>query len=654
MNEQQPIEDFIVTARKWRPLRFADVVGQEHISTTLSNAIRSNRIHHAYLFCGPRGVGKTTSARIFARAINCSNPNGIEPCNECDSCKDIVSGRSMDVIEIDGASNNSVDDIRKLRENAKYPPVNGKYKMYIIDEVHMLSTSAFNALLKTLEEPPPHLMFVFATTESHKIPATIISRCQRFDFRRMEVESIVQHLGYISQQENISIDEESLVAIAKKGDGSMRDSQSIFDQVRAFCGDSIVYADVSKALHLIDEEFFFTISKAVYERDVAAMFGIVRNVMMQGYDVQECLIGLLEHFRNILTILATGNTKLIETSSAIIERYKQEATRFTKADVLRIMTLISSTEQQLKFAPQPRLRFELLLSQLASMDSTIELGTLLQEIREGKKNGSLNGALPKVALKSAQTVAPKVEQPATTTVQEKTIQYNNAAPEQETPQAPQPSAPTPTVTEPPVATTVPVPPKASTEQVAVAAKASTNGTSGITAQHIQSGWESCLQNLPASAKMAIGSDDFCSVRFFDGEIVILNTEKFMCDNLLAQRAAIAKQMELFYGTSIKISVVHSEDIQNLPEQYVPIAAPAVTQEIASVPVIPAPNGNGVHNVDEKTIRRIGAEDDTQTVIRPASVVTPANTIRNGTADRTPLENTIVELFGAKKIPLSTK
>lgn len=366
-------QEFLVTARKWRPLQFSSVVGQNHISVTLSNAIRSGRVHHAYLFCGPRGVGKTTTARIFARALNCTNSiDGIEPCNSCESCVGILTGRSMDVIEIDGASNNSVDDIRKLRENAKYPPVHGKYKLYIIDEVHMLSTSAFNALLKTLEEPPPHLMFVFATTESHKVPATIVSRCQRFDFRRMEIDTIVTQLGVIAKGEGMTIDEESLVAIAKKGDGSMRDSQSIFDQVRAFCGNSITYADVTKALHLIDEDFFFTVSTAIRNHDVKQMFEIARVVMANGYDVIECLHGLLEHFRNILTVLATGNTSLIESSKTIIERYKKESELFNRADVLRIMTLINSSEHSIKNSPQPRIRFELLLSQLASLDSTVE------------------------------------------------------------------------------------------------------------------------------------------------------------------------------------------------------------------------------------------------------------------------------------------
>jgi DNA polymerase III subunit gamma/tau len=377
---------YIVTARKWRPQRFADVVGQEHVTRTLRNAVGSKRIHHAYIFNGPRGVGKTTTARILAKAINCENPSDdFEPCNVCQSCTEINTGRSMDVIEIDGASNNSVDDIRKLRENAKYPPIKGAYKMYIIDEVHMLSTSAFNALLKTLEEPPRHLLFVFATTEPHKVPATILSRCQRFDFRRMQIDEIATQLRHISSQEGIVIDDESLAVIGKKGDGSMRDSQSIFDQVIAFCGKNVEYARVNEALNLIDTEFYFTLGRAVRTHDVATILEIAREVFMRGYDLQECLHGLAEHFRNILTILATQSASLIEASKLHREQYTSEATHFTQADVLQYMTTIMNTEQQLRYAPQPRLRFEFALIQMAKMDSAVLISDLLAELAELKK-----------------------------------------------------------------------------------------------------------------------------------------------------------------------------------------------------------------------------------------------------------------------------
>ncbi|PKL39261.1 MAG: DNA polymerase III, subunit gamma and tau, partial [Candidatus Riflebacteria bacterium HGW-Riflebacteria-2] len=287
---------------------------------------------------------------------------------------------SVDVIEIDGASNNSVDDIRKLRENAKYPPSHGKYKMYVIDEVHMLSSAAFNALLKTLEEPPPHLMFVFATTEAHKVLPTITSRCQRYDFRRMETGEIVSQLKYIAGKESITIDEKSLMIIAKRADGSMRDSQSIFDQVIAFCGKNVDFHATVDSLSLIDDEFYFRISRAAVSKDTAEMFHIATEIINRGYDLQETLSGLLEHLRHLLTVVVTGSTELIETASEIQKLYQQESKNFRKNDLLRMMNLIAQSEQEIRFAKQPRVKFELTLCKLATMDTVAEIEDLIRQI----------------------------------------------------------------------------------------------------------------------------------------------------------------------------------------------------------------------------------------------------------------------------------
>ena len=368
---------FLVTARKFRPSTFSEVVAQGHVVGTLLNSIKQGRIAHAYLFSGPRGVGKTSTARIFAKALNCPNAADGEPCNTCDTCVEISQGRSIDVQEIDGASNNGVEQVRTIRDSVRYMPSRDRYKMYIIDEVHMLSKGAFNALLKTLEEPPPHAIFIFATTEAHKVPPTVISRCQRYDFRRINTDDIVAQLQHVCQHEGITAEDKALFAIARKGDGSMRDAESIFDQVVAFSGSDLSYEAVRQVLHVVDIEMYFRITELIISKDSSGGFAVADDVVMSGYDIQDFLTGLEEHFRNLLVVRSTGGTALIEAPEDVKGRYRETAEQFSEGDLLRLLKLSGDAIQAVRYSTQPRLKFEVALISMITMDSTVEISTLL-------------------------------------------------------------------------------------------------------------------------------------------------------------------------------------------------------------------------------------------------------------------------------------
>jgi len=378
---------YVVLARKWRPMKFSDVVSQEHVTVTLANAIRQDRLASAYLFSGPRGVGKTTTARILAKAINCDQGPSPEPCNQCTSCVEITEGRSLDVFEIDGASNRGIDEVRNLRERLRYAPSPGKHKIYIIDEVHMLTTEAFNALLKTLEEPPSHVLFVFATTELHKVPATIVSRCQRFDFRRIPLKAIVEQLKHICAEEGIRIDDDVLMLIAKKAEGSMRDSQSLLDQMVSFCGLEIRADQVLDLLGIIDQELLFQAATAVHERDVRETLDLADQIFTQGFDISEFLNELAEHFRNLLVLRRTNEASLLKVGENYLERYRQQAQEFGDLDLLRLMKIASETAQEVKYSPNPRLRLEMALLKMVHMDRSVDLEELLAGLEQIKKNG---------------------------------------------------------------------------------------------------------------------------------------------------------------------------------------------------------------------------------------------------------------------------
>jgi DNA polymerase III subunit gamma/tau len=405
--------NYIVTARKWRPMTFADVVGQQHVSATLKNAILQNRIGHAYIFSGPRGVGKTTVARILARVLNCARPVDGDPCNECESCREISGGRNVDVFEIDGASNRGVEEIRNLREAVRYAPAKARFKVYIIDEVHMLTKEAFNALLKTLEEPPPHVLFIFATTEVHKVPATILSRCQRFDFHRIAIKDIIDRLRYIASEEGITIDEDALLFIAKKGDGSMRDAQSIFDQVIAFCGMNVTAGSVYDTLNIVDQELYFEVTDVLRNRDTKQGLSLVARVVDNGYDLREFLVGLAEHLRNLLTVITTDSTDLLETSAEFKSRYQTEAKHFTDTDMLRYLRAVLDIIKSMKWNLQPRLLLESGIVELIKMEKTADLQSLISRLDELKKNSNGSQNIPIMGTaRAGWAPSPQVSPPA--------------------------------------------------------------------------------------------------------------------------------------------------------------------------------------------------------------------------------------------------
>ncbi len=368
---------YIVFARKFRPSLFSQVVGQNHITQTLENAIEIGRIAQAYLFSGPRGIGKTSSARILSKALNCVQGPTKEPCGKCSNCVEIAEGRNLDVIEIDGASNRGIDEIRNLRENVRYLPARSKYKIYIIDEVHMLTKEAFNALLKTLEEPPAHVVFIFATTEPHKLPATILSRCQRYDFRLIPSEEVRRQLAHISSEEGISIDEESLFLIAKRGDGSMRDALSFLDQAVSFCGNEITRQKLQSVFGLIEQDLYFRLTAAFAGKSTREGVMLAREIIEAGYDLREFFAGLIEHFRNLLVVRVTESADLVEGTDAVKKLYAETAEAFAEEDILRLISIANEAYHSVRQANQPQISLELALIKMIKMDQSVHLTRLI-------------------------------------------------------------------------------------------------------------------------------------------------------------------------------------------------------------------------------------------------------------------------------------
>jgi DNA polymerase III subunit gamma/tau len=362
------MENFIVSARKYRPDSFRSVVAQDSITGTLKNAIKGKQLAHSYLFCGPRGVGKTTCARIFAKTINCSNlSDDTEACNACESCVAFNSSRSYNIHELDAASNNSVDDIRNLIDQVRIPPQIGNYSVYIIDEVHMLSSQAFNAFLKTLEEPPRHALFILATTEKHKIIPTILSRCQIFDFNRIKVGDIVKYLEYVAESEGITIEHSALNVIANKADGAMRDALSIFDQIVSFSGREITYKDVITNLNVLDYEYYFRLTDLFLKNDVHELLVIFNEILDKGFEGQHFISGLASHLRDLLVSRDPVTVQLLEVGGDIRERYKAQAASCSPEFLLEALRLSNECDYQYKTSQNKRLLIELALVRIAQL-----------------------------------------------------------------------------------------------------------------------------------------------------------------------------------------------------------------------------------------------------------------------------------------------
>ena len=412
------MENYIVSARKYRPTTFESVVGQQALTQTLRNAIRTNHLAHAYLFCGPRGVGKTTCARIFAKTINCLTPTeNHDACNQCESCVAFNEQRSFNIHELDAASNNSVEDIRSLIDQVRIPPQIGKYSVYIIDEVHMLSQGAFNALLKTLEEPPSYAIFILATTEKHKVLPTILSRCQVYDFSRITVADTIHHLQYVAQQEGINASEEALNVVAQKADGGMRDALSIFDQLVSFCGTTISYEQAIEVLNVLDTEYYFRLVNAALAGNVSEALLLLNEVLTKGFDAGHFVTGLAQHLRDVLVSKDAATVQLLETSDAIRQHYQEQAQRCAAKWIFNALDIVNTCDINYRTAKNKRLTVELALVKLCRLTEVptqeVQQVQKVQPAQKVQAAAPATQAAPQPAPAPQPVSAPKTVTPAT-------------------------------------------------------------------------------------------------------------------------------------------------------------------------------------------------------------------------------------------------
>ena len=571
-----------VIARKYRPQRFADVVGQEHVTTTLANAIRLGRIAHGYLFCGPRGTGKTTLARIFAKALNCTGGPSVEFDDADPRVKEITEGRSLDVLEIDGASNNGVDQVRELRDTAKFAPASGKYKIYIIDEVHMLSTAAFNALLKTLEEPPPHVKFLFATTDPEKVLPTILSRCQRFDLRRIPAALIVKHLAWIAEQEKVSIDPDALLAIARGADGGMRDAESTLDQLISFCGDRIVESDVLSMFGLAARAQLMQLVDALLEGDIATTLRLLEELTSSGKDLGRLLADLLNHFRNLLLFLVSGSEAgLLNVSEAEMGALTRQAKHIDADALTRVMEVLSSAEGRQREVASKRIFMEVTLLKVIQAREATSLDAVLKQLK---------------AMRDQVPAGPAVAVPAASATK-----VNSVAPV--VPPAPvvTPTVVAPTVVSPPVNPPLPKPPAASVPSVAPVVNPPAAAVSSLpipsgpakspldsapllseSSQTIEAIWQVLMAQLPHSEGLLRAALQQSRAESWLRETLTIAHPPEAYLDTARNIGTLQTVLQTITGKRVTLRFVVSESL-SVPEPVVPVLSPATSPRESARP-----------------------------------------------------------------------